>query len=67
MFQISLFENASGSVGILTDEDKDMLHGRVIDDINVKMPDSAKVRFATFFNDLRCMVNTNVVDAHLTV
>ena len=51
--------------GILTDEDRDMVNGRVIDDINVKMPDSAKVRYATFFNKLRCMVNTDVVDAHL--
>jgi hypothetical protein len=43
-----------------------MVNGRVIDDINVKMLDSAKVRYATFFNKLRCMVNTDVVDAHLS-
>ena len=35
--------------GILTDEDRDILNGRVIDNINVRMPDSAKVRYATFF------------------
>ena len=34
--------------GILTDEDRDILNGRVIDNINVRMPDSAKVRYATF-------------------
>ena len=52
--------------GILTDEDRDMVNGRVIDDSNVKMPDSAKVRYATFFNKLRCMVNMDVVDSHLS-
>jgi hypothetical protein len=39
--------------GIFTDEDRDMLHGRVIDGIHVKMPDSAKAWYATFFNNLR--------------
>jgi hypothetical protein len=38
--------------GILTDEDLDMVNGIVIDDINVKMHDSAKVRYSTFFNKL---------------
>jgi hypothetical protein len=52
--------------GIFTDEDRDMLHGRVIDGIHVKMPDSAKVWYATFFNNLRCMVNADVVDAYLS-
>ena len=52
--------------GIFEPKDLDILNGKVINDIDVKMPDSAKVCFATFFNKNQCKINTDVSDAYLS-
>jgi hypothetical protein len=44
----------------LSEEDRAILNSRVIDGNNVKMPDPATVRFATFFNKKRCNINSDI-------
>jgi hypothetical protein len=44
----------------LSDDDRKILNSRVIDGINVKMPNPATVRFATYYNKKRCNINADV-------
>ena len=49
----------------LSDADRAILNSRVIDGVNVKMPDPVTTRFATYFNKARCDINANVFKDYL--
>ena len=51
--------------GIFTDEDRDMVNCRVIG-TTLKVPNSLTIRYATYFNNLRCMINMTQWDAHMS-
>ena len=49
----------------LSQADREMLNSRVIDGVNVKMPNLATTRFATFHNRNRCAKNADVFLSYL--
>jgi hypothetical protein len=49
----------------LDSEDRKILNSRIIDGINVHMPDPNHTRFATFFNKRRCHINALVFKQYL--
>ena len=51
--------------GELTSQDRKVLNSRVIDGINVRLPDPARTRFATYCNAARCEINAHTFKAYL--
>ena len=49
----------------LSEENRNLLNTRVIDGENVKMPNPATTRFATYFNAKRCNINADVFKDYL--
>jgi hypothetical protein len=49
----------------LTDEHRDILHTRLINQNGITMPDPATTRFATFDNKTRCQINADVFKSYL--
>ena len=49
----------------LSEENRKLLNTRVIDGVNVKMPNPETTRFATFYNGKRCKINAEVFQNYL--